>query len=169
MAITTITFSNILDPTAYTYLNFKTKYVAYVFKEPVGVTLLSINGYSITDANFTLLPASAISVDPLDATRSLLNWSNLNVTWQIPTGVIPYIAKYVFLGNTYYVIFGVITGTGDFDTTIGIGTDVEVLLDPGSTNPVIFTESRLEGYPYRQPCDTVKNYYNTTGIISVSI
>ena len=172
MAITVITFQDILDPSLAAplpYLDFRSRYCAFVFQSPTNVTLLDINNYSVTDSNFTLLPSTAYLADPLDATKSLLKWSNLNVTWQIPTGTIPYLAKYTFLTNTYYVVFGVFTGDGGIDTSVGCGTDVTVRINPGTESEAIFTNCRLEAWPYRQPCDTVRNYYNTTGLITVSL
>jgi hypothetical protein len=143
--------------------------MAFVFQKPANVDILGINNFSITDTNFTTLPSIAIIPDMNDANKCTLNWTKLNSLWTIPSGSIPYLSKFTFNSNQYFAIFGAFTSDGGFNNTIGAGKDITVTLEPGLTNPVIFTNVRIESIPLKQPCNIVTNYYNGNGNISINL
>lgn len=172
MSVTTISFLNILDGDLNApkpYIDFRTKNMAFVFQKPANVDILGINNFNITDGNFTTLPSVAIIPDVDDANKCTLNWTKLNSLWTIPSGIMPYVSKFTYNSNQYFAVFGAFTSDGGFNSTIGTGKDVIVTLDPGVTNPVIFTNVRIESIPYKQPCNIVREYYNSDGIVSINL
>lgn len=172
MAITTISLLNILDDSLISpkpYMDFRTQNMAFVFQTPSNVTMLGVNNNSITNTNFITLPSLAVIPDITDSNKCTLNWTRLNNTWTIPTGNIPYLAKFSYNSKQYFAVFGSFTSDGGFDNTKGAGKEISLTLDPGVTNPVIFTNVRIESIPLKQLCNIVTNYYNTDGILSISL
>lgn len=159
-----VKFSNLPIFTAGGYSGFsyasKNGYIAYVFKYDFSgtATIVSINGVDL--ASITTVPFTIAGADLMVDFPTCTQINPGSGVWSIP--VPSYLGKFTYSGITYIVIFGKLSTSGTIDNTVGIGKDVNMILEttgPTLTSLTIDTVN-LQGLPSTQPCSQVISYYS---------
>ena len=170
------------------YSNFSNRYVAFTFKKPADIDIISIAGVLESDI-FVFDPALNIII-PYTPTPTIpiYNWQSFlpyntggfilpygGIAWNIPlTGASKWVGKFVFNAETYYTIFALINSEGNIVNNNGAGTAFDVVISTSDLD-IIFHQVKLEALPSMTslsgativPCDTVINLYGGTGDLEV--